>query len=226
MKQLLLLLALLVALACTACDSSDSEPAPDDKPIHTLQVGETVKFGAYQQQSSQRDSISWVVLRVDEGKALLLSVNLLSSRPWDETGNNLTWDNCSLRQWLNHDFLNVAFSASERADIVPAALDNSDQQRYGTPAGKNTEDSVFLLSVNDFAAYVQGTRFATASPTRRALDEGAYANAQGYSAWWLRSPGMTPDSPAYLSSAGELGTRAHKATERILGIRPAIWVRN
>ena len=35
------------------------------------------------------------------------------------------------------------------------------------------------------------------------MSEGAYTNGQGNAAWWLRSPGMTASSPAYLSSAGD-----------------------
>lgn len=225
MKKYALLIALLVSVIATACPRR----------------GETVRFGTYPKSaivkspvsdaandgaiSSAPDSITWVVLKVDGDKALLLSRDLLSARPWDATGKNLTWDHSSIRQWLNHDFLHAAFSPNEIDNIVPTTLDNSDQRRYGTPAGQNTIDRVFLLSVNEFDSLVKDTRYVTASPTSLAIQEGAYANEQGNSAWWLRSPGTNVDSPSYLSSAGELGTRAHHATEKVLGIRPALWIK-
>lgn len=228
--SLLMLLMAMTFAACQDSDAEDMQPAVPTKPDNTakpdgsLKANDVIRFGTYSQNSPQKDSISWRVLRVDGEKALLLAVNLLSSRPWDATGQNLTWDNSSIRQWLNGEFLNEAFSSDERNAILLSDLDNSDQHGYGTPAGKNTTDKVFLLSVNEYETLVKNTPYATASPTSVAVNEGAYANGEGNSAWWLRSPGMAFDSPAYLSSAGELGTRAHKATEKILGIRPAIWI--
>lgn len=221
-----LFLALFLSVALTACGDSDADdrPANGGRPTPSLEAGTTVSFGTYRQNGPEADSISWVVLKVDSGKALLLSKDLIASRPWDETGEHLTWDVSSIRRWLNNDFLSTAFSSAEREAIVPTALDCSDRHGYGTPAGSNTTDRVFLLSIEEFDELVKNTPWTTATPTRTAREEGAYANAQGHAAWWLRSPGMTADSPAYLSSAGELGTRAHKATERILGIRPAMWI--
>lgn len=189
---------------------------------HSLRV---VRFGTFQQSSSKKDSLSWVVLKVEGNKALLLSLNLISAQPWDESGKNLRWDKSSIRQWLNEEFLNTAFSNEERKQIIPTVLDNSDQHGYGTPSGENTTDNVFLLSVNEFDSLVNNTQYKTASPTPLAKSEGAYTNEQGNSAWWLRSPGMTTESPSYLSSAGDLGTRAHKANEKVIGIRPAIWIK-
>ena len=212
-------------MVIAACGDNDAEAQPKETPGNAVTPKSIVSFGTYQQNSLRKDSIRWVVLKAENDKALLLSLNLLSSRPWDVTGNNLTWDKSSVRQWLNNEFLNAAFSKEEINDIIPTELDNSDQHSYGTPSGDNTVDRVFLLSIDEFYNLVKPTRYATSSPTQLAKEEGAYANDQGNSAWWLRSPGMTNDSPAYLSSAGELGTRAHKATENVIGIRPAIWVK-
>lgn len=44
-------------------------------------------------------------------------------------------------------------------------------------------------------------------------------------AWWLRSPGISATSPAYLASNGDVGNRAHEMTETIIGVRPAIRVK-
>lgn len=232
MKKFSLLLALCLSMMFTACGGSDAEANANDNinpgsisQGNGIQPNQIVRFGSYQQDSSQKTPINWIALKVEGDRALLMSLNLISSRSWDDTGKNLTWDDSSIRQWLNNDFLNAAFSKEEINNIIPTELDNSDQHGYGTPAGKNTTDRVFLLSINEFESLVKNSRYATAAPTQTAKSEGAYANDQGNSAWWLRSPGMTNDSPAYLSSAGELGTRAHKATEKILGIRPAIWIK-
>lgn len=222
-----LLLMFLLSMVIVACGDNEAEAKPNDNgtTANVLTPNSTIQFGVYQQETARKDSISWVVLKVDGDKALLLSKYLLSARPWDETGENLTWDNSSIRKWLNGDFLNAAFSSEEQERILSTELDCTDQHGYGTPEGKNMTDKVFLLSVNEFDELVKTAGDTTAAPTQVAKDEGAYTNGEGNAAWWLRSPGMAADSPAYLSSAGELGTRAHKATEKILGIRPAIWVK-
>lgn len=209
MKKIAILFMLLLPMAFTSCSAGDR----------------IVTMGTYQQDSPQKTPISWIVLKEENDSALLLSLHLLAARPWDESGEHLTWDASSIRRWLNHDFLRTAFSQAEIDAIMPTVLDNSDQHGYGTPAGPSTTDRVFLLSVNEFDSLVCNTGYATATPTPVAIAEGAYVNDHGQSAWWLRSPGATVDSPSYLSSAGELGTRAHKATERVIGIRPAIWVK-
>lgn len=179
-------------------------------------AAETVTFGTYQGQP-----IEWYVLDQDQGGALLLSVHALDSRPFSETPAQ--WDHSSLRSWMNGDFYQEAFTPAEQADILSSSLDNGDDLNYGTEAGENTEDNVFLLSAAEAKKYLAGDK-TTTSPTYYAVSQGAYTNEDGNCAWWLRSPGMTEEGPAYYSSQGEIGSRAHKASETIIGVRPAIRV--
>lgn len=209
--------ASFVALtSLTSCQKSKAD---------TIEQYAIVQMGNYQQDGQKEEPINWVVLTQDGDRVLLMSRDLLSSRPWDVTGTNLTYDKSSIRQWLNNEFVANAFTAEETDVILSMEQDNSDQHGYGTPAGANTTDKVFLLSVSEYDDYVKNSNYKTARPTALAVNEGAYTNGQGNAAWWLRSPGTTAGSPAYLSSAGDLGSRAHEATETIIGIRPAIWVK-
>lgn len=176
----------------------------------------TVTFGSYQGQD-----IDWYVLDNTDGKALLLSVHALDARPFSEEA--ATWDVSSIRTWLNDDFYHEAFNDTERQEILADRLNNGDDLDYGTSAGQNTEDHVFLLSASEAEKYLSKEE-TTTSPTDYALSQGAYTNGSGYCAWWLRSPGMNDDGPAYYSSQGDIGTRAHKGSENIIGVRPAMWV--
>lgn len=221
MKRIFLI-SLLALLSCEGQALPPEMPElPQSEIPETAEVKqyEIVSLGKYQGRS-----IDWIVLNVDEDSALLLSKDILSSRPWDVTGANKTYDKSSIRVWLGGEFTSAAFSEDEKARFLRTDLDNSDQRGCGTPAGADTQDKVFLLSVKEYETYLKGSEYVVSAPTESALKEGAYTNEQGNAAWWLRSPGMSADSPAYLSSGGELGNRAHAATETIIGIRPAVRI--
>ena len=222
MKRIFLI-SLLALLSC------EGQALPPEMPeLPQFEIPETAEVKQYEIVSLgkyQSRSIDWIVLNVDEDSALLLSKDILSSRPWDVTGANKTYDKSSIRVWLGGEFTSAAFSEDEKARFLLTDLDNSDQHGCGTPAGADTQDKVFLLSISEMQTYLPEPLRAV-TPTRQAVSQGAYTNGAGECAWWLRSPGMTLTSPAYLASAGSLGSRAHEVNETIIGVRPAMWVSN
>ena len=76
----------------------------------------------------------------------------------------IDWENCTLRSWLNNDFYNTAFSASDRKRIVTAHNENPDSYdlykqldpSYGAVGGNATDDNVFLLSFEEVRDYLDG----------------------------------------------------------------------
>lgn len=223
MKKLVLLIAAITLL--TGCSSAPAQPGRETSGISSNKITEsetdtekqTVTFGSYRDQA-----IKWNVLAREDGKVLLLSVHALDSKPFSETP--ATWDESSLRSWLNKDFYQSAFNEQERSSILKSSLESADDLKYGTRAGKNTEDYVFLLSASEAEKFLSKDEMKT-SPTEYAAAQGAYTNENGDCAWWLRSPGINDNGPAYYSSQGDIGTRAHAASEDIIGVRPAIWVK-
>ncbi len=86
-----------------------------------------------------------------ENKALLLSKYGLDAKPYNAEEGDATWEKCSLRSWLNGEFLQSAFSADEQTAILTTAVDNSNSQglhnsRWDEDGGNNTQDQIFLLS--------------------------------------------------------------------------------
>lgn len=57
------------------------------------------------------------------------------------------WADCTLRAWLNGEFLQCAFTEEERSRIAQVLLANEDNPDYGTDGGPGTTDSVFCLSL-------------------------------------------------------------------------------
>ncbi len=108
-------------------------------------------FGSYEQDndlSNGSEPIEWVVLDRDGSKVLLASRYILDCRLFNETSEpEDTWENCSLRAWLNGEFLEKAFTADEQAAILITELDNSaDKEKdFGWNIDENnTMDRVFV----------------------------------------------------------------------------------
>ena len=110
------------------------------------------------------------------------------------------WSKCSLREWLNRDFFNTAFTAEEKAQIGKTYLDNASpfSPKYDS-AG--TFDKIFTISFydainSDYGFDEDGSRSDLAR-VRPATD---YAMCQGAEVvsytggnipyWWLRTTGL------------------------------------
>ena len=195
-------------------------------------MGNIVTFGRYEQDNNQdngTEEIEWLILDVRDGKCLLLSWYGLDTKPYNTKNTSVTWENCTLREWLNDEFLNAAFTAEEQSAIWLTDVDNRPEQGFSswkTDGGNNTQDRIFLLSYAEANRYF-GTEYKKAAwnasvyPTRYAKQNKASMN-YGVGWWWLRSPGGTQDNAADVYYNGSLLTCAvHDARGCV---RPAIWV--
>ena len=226
-------------------DARPETPADGEqttKAIGSIKVGDIVTFGRYPQTAEGTDQtpIEWIVLDYDETnhKALLLSRYGLVAKPYNTERTDITWEKCTLRTWLNGEFLNKAFSAGEQSAILTTKVDNSKSQGYSgwhKDGGNNTEDRIFLLSCAEANRYLDVTIDDTnnvrsrVAPTVFAMTGGADASdgsltADGSTAgwWWLRSPGGCQNSAAGVSPEGSLSYS--RAYHRSFIVRPAFWI--
>ncbi|MCL1997194.1 MAG: DUF6273 domain-containing protein [Turicibacter sp.] len=79
---------------------------------------------------------------------------------WDElvlesntAQNAITWENCTLRHYLNNDFYNK-FSDNDKSRIAQRTIANNDNPWFGIAGGSNTNDNIFLLSIEEVARYL------------------------------------------------------------------------
>ena len=200
---------------CGECGAK--KPAAADMSI---KPGDFVTFGHYPQTAAGNDmtSIEWIVLDRDGNKALLISKYVLDSQRYNENWDSVTWETCTLRTWLNNEFINKAFSELERNAIFTTAVDNSQSQgnsEWKTNGGNNTTDQVFLLS------YVEAWKYFGSDNDRKATTT-EYANREYSNRWWLRSPGNYQYYAALVYSDG---SRSHDGSvNSTRGVRPALWV--
>ena len=189
-------------------------------------------FGSYEQDGDTADgkeAIEWLVLDRDGDRALLLSryaLDYQSFMPFYEpVEGSPTWEDSSLRQWLNTTFLNAAFSAQERQRLLTTTVITAPGGHSGDEAPVTTQDQVFLLSNTEVYAYFGSEAAAAADCTAYALSQNLWnegTSDPGPADWWLRTTdgGNHPDSVYPGGGVGE-GARAYEGAY----VRPAIWVR-
>ena len=205
-------------------------------------VGGIVTFGTYPQTASGTDKtpIEWLVLDYDaaSNRALIISRYGLDAKPYNTEYIDITWEKCTLRTWLNNDFLNAAFTTQEQKGIVLTAVDNSKSQGssgWDTNGGNNTQDKIFLLSYGEANKYLGVTREdenntkSRVAPTAYAIKQGAYTDSSNKTAdgkdagwWWLRSPGRRQRSAAYVIAGGSLSSNDVSNDDAV--VRPALWI--
>lgn len=190
--------------------------------------GDTVLFGEYEQDnntSNGKEDVEWLVLEVKDGKALVVSKYALDCKQYNTSNTDVTWETCTLRKWLNNDFINAAFSSYEKA-MIPTVTVSADKN--STNPGNATQDQVFLLSITEANKYFGSDSARQCKPTDYAFANGAYVNSvNGNCGWWLRSPGVTQysaHSAAYVHNSGGVYESGCDVNIGTSAVRPAMWI--
>ena len=194
-------------------------------------------FGRYNQDDNPENGlepITWIILDEQDGKRLLFSKDLLEQKRFNETyeTNGAPWEVCTLRAWLNDEFLNTAFTEEERAAIQLTHVDNSKEQDNpafrNTNSGNDTDDYIFLISYKECVTYLPSIPDRRSAPTDHAIAQGAIADrtykvdGRGCGFWWLRSVGPHPWRASMSYAPGTM--RYTYFTRDFVGVRPMMWV--
>lgn len=216
-------------------DSAEKLKSAKQAQIKNAKVGDIVYFGTYEQDndtSNGKENIEWRVLAKENSRVLVISDKALDRQPYNSSyTEEVTWENCSLRKWLNGTFLNKAFSTEEQAQIQNTTVSADNNPQYSTNPGNATTDKVFLLSINEVEKYFNSDEARKCAPT-------AYAKAQGASTsdtcktpsgaatcwWWLRSPGDDQSSAAYVYFGGDVFELGNYVYSVLTAVRPAMWI--
>ena len=191
------------------------------------------------------EPLQWRVL--DPAAGLVMCETIIDSQPYNnyilfsgvyEYNNTVYWGDAgrthyannyaesSLRQWLNNDFYNTAFSPLQQDIIKSATLDNSAYSAYYSAYDSaSTTDKVFLLSYSD----ARNTSYGFASDTDRKAQGSDYAKCQGLyvyksnkcSYWWLRSAGENCYRACIVKYDGWVSGSFYSVNGTYIGIRPA-----
>ena len=189
-----------------------------DQLSANLRVKDIVTFGTF-----AGEPLDWRVLAVRDGRALLITRQVIDARPYDTRYTGTTWEGCSLRAWLNGEFAARAFTAEEQRRILRTAVPNPFNGPYGTSGGEPTQDFLFCLSLDEARHCFFSDDDRKAPPGPLARERGVSAYRDG-AAWWLRSPGDDVCVAATIEANGYVNEGGWFMYTDSIGVRPAMWV--
>ena len=195
---------------CTYYSSADNATEQDDNGY----ISNTVYWFKF-------EPIDWLVL--DPAKGLVICETIIDSQPYSNAiyfNNDASDSKCayfndvlylnyacdyetsSIRQWLNNDFYNTAFTDSEKKEIGITALNNdcfwtlSGYEDYEEFDSNPTNDKIFLLSYEEVEKIDSSNKLRKAQRSDYALSQGLDVRRytvneirceSEYSSWLLRT---------------------------------------
>ena len=225
------------------------DAADSVKSFNEYEVGKIVELGSYPKDKRKfgrrRDArgnmrfdvsngkdefvdapVSWRIIDIKkDGRALLFSEYAIDCRSYNDDLEEVTWENCSLRKWLNGEFYDKAFSDSDKSMIIEADVRNPYNKKYGVRGGNNTKDNVFCLSLDESLRYFGSNEDRVVEPTEYAKSHGAWADTITNKVWyWLRSPGFKADQAACTGSSGDVYDGGDRVDNESYAVCPAVWI--
>ena len=197
-----LISVIVSSVLCCGCSGSGA----DSKEVPKIDVNGPVILGRFQDED-----IEWIVLDVQDGKALLLSKYCIDSRVFNSRERDISWKLCILRTWLNSDFYKSAFTSGEKQIILNTELPED-----------GVTDRIFILSADEVMKYLPDPDYAyVAYPTKYAMERGVVINIDNSCGWWVRTPGLV-DTRALVFGSGQ--GEYVPVNKDCYGVRPAMWV--
>ena len=216
-----------------------------------------VYFGTYPQSLKEGkenefniDPIKWRVLSNSDGKLFLLSDQNLDCKEYHTKRESVTWAGSTIRSWLNgykgesidenadfssKNFLGTAFEPKEQEAIPTVKISNPNTvfSNRSTSGGADTEDKVFLLSIDESLMQDYGfsssynsvdkksgrVSLNTVYAVKRGADTSDY---NGAGIWRLRSPGEDDKNSALVGYFGYVESDGLFVDIGTFAVRPAL----
>lgn len=211
--------------------------AGQDKTISSGEHGYSY-YVSHEQGYFRIDSIKWRVLSINEDgtDAFLISDKVLDVHQYHSDASvECTWEKSDLRQWVENDFYNDAFTPAEQEMINSTNVITGDNPWSSEKGGDNVESRIYLPSIEEMLNTSYGfnaspdeteTRKITATDYTKVQSKGESSDADVY---WLRSPGLAKGEAASVGVWGDGVIQTERTvmsgdSTRKLGIRPVIHV--
>ncbi|MCL2249790.1 MAG: DUF6273 domain-containing protein [Oscillospiraceae bacterium] len=179
----------------------------------------------------------WKILDIDNDKALMITEKAVEHREYNEKeGYSVTWENCTLRKYLNGEFYQ-RFTEFEQSFIIEVDNENQTNRWYDKDYScVNTRDKVFLLSLEEADRFFgnsgdylgkrskRGEFLSNRHDILRKLNSGW---------WWLRTgaPYITGGFNGYpgvacVTGSGAINVGGYRVNnESFVGVRPAVFLK-
>ena len=190
-----------------------------DRDFHDLRRGECVSFGKH-----GNSPIRWRVLKKDDYKkeVLLIAEEAIACKGFHEMWKPVSWDNCSLRKWLNTEFLQEAFSQEEQKQIAASTVPGC-RDPFFESTDETVTDQIFILSPEEAEEYFDSDEDRKCLLAPFARDDKAGADRAGRACWWwLRQKCKETCNFSCVESDGTVDRYGRYMIDRRGGVRPVL----
>ena len=191
-----------------------------------IQTGDSFLFGEYEQDnnpSNGKEQIEWEVLDKADNKILVISKKALCCYPYLSEYENTTWADSEMRLWLNQSFYQDAFSSYHQEMILDTEVTADRNPEYSTDSGSDTNDKIYLLSIDEVKKYFNSQSSRMCQPTVYAKVQGSYL-VDSNSWWWLRTPGKDGKHISLVYTDGEIVSEGFRTYVTDGTVRPVMWL--
>ena len=190
-------------------------------------VGNSIFFGKFEQDNNDSDGkedIEWLVLAKENNKVFVVSKYALSNKAFNDQEEEITWKQCSLRKWLNSDFLESAFTTDEQKSICETDVSSDIAFPTDSQSVEDVSDKIFLLSYSEVEKFFKDANDRKCTVTEYAKAQGASTNINGFCYWYLRSRGQNTTLAELVYADGSTNSSLNTVAYQNDCVRPAMWV--
>ena len=192
-------------------------------------IGDTVEYGSYYSSGEEMSPITWTCMDEQDGMVLLLSNEAIDCRMYNDRHESTSWAECDLRQWLNSEFIDIAFTEEEASCIWYSDIVNENNNTGLVDGGVDTIDQIFILSCSELESYFPDDSSRLCFPTDYAIENGcwisSFNSSLGCTSYWVRNPGLAQVRAVYVFLNGAIINEGDFVNQTFIGVRPAMWVK-
>ena len=226
--KVILISATMLFLLLSGCSKNEvKKPILQEiENIKQAEVGDIVEFGNYNQDNileNGKEGVTWVVTGIEDDKVYLLSEQIVDVKPFNEEFEDTTWENSTIREWLNNEFKQEIFTNDEQLYLYEKTNINKDlgHKNGVTDGGNDTTDEIYLLDLNEINALSLET--IPAKATEYAKENGCFTDF-GKGFWWTRSVGSSGKHFLPVNTVGSTVSSGTNVDYASFGIRPSVVI--
>lgn len=200
-----------------------------------MEVGEKILFGDYE----------WNVLDIQGDRTLLITEYIIEQRSYNDVYKETTWADCSIRRYLNGEFYD-RFTENDKLRICSVINKNPANPWYKTGGGADTQDRIFLLSMEEIVCRYFGDSsqqlYHPKKNQRYWFERKDQNNSRRIARlenkkeqawwWWTRTPGRVGVKAVYIHGDGNIGIQGNNILKGNVadgmctgGVGPALWLK-
>ena len=128
-------------------DADEYVRQADLRKLKKAKIKETVNYGGlkWKVMDKDEDTLTLIAIEINEG-------HIFYNVPFSEEPGNTTWEDSSIRKWLNEEVYETQFTEEERSHMLLQTSEDSENPEYGT-VYEGTEDYLTILSVEEAETY-------------------------------------------------------------------------